>query len=176
MELPLLEGEGAAGGADDGAGAGAFESAMNRAGKLLGIRPRTERELRDRLLAAGFGRTAINQVLERLRGLGLVDDGAFARQWVEERSRRKGLGPRALTAELARKGIGREVAEGALAAAGVEEHTHACVVAERLLGKVGGRTLAHQAARLEQMLLRRGFSAEAAEAGVTAVLPPEGWD
>ncbi len=150
--------------------------AMERAGKLLSIRARSERELADRLSEAGFSAEAVAQTLTRLVELSLVDDLDFARQWVADRSARKKLGPRALAAELSAKGIAREVIDQALADEGPDEETLALEVAAAHVRKVARFPLAQQAARLQQMLLRKGFSFEAAEAGARAVLPPEGWD
>ncbi len=38
------------------------------------------------------------------------------------------------------------------------------------------KPLAHQAASIRQMLVRRGFDGEIADEATKAVLPPEGWD
>lgn len=152
------------------------KDAMERAGKLLSKRARSEQELSDRLQESGFTEGVVAQTLSRLVELGLVDDLDFARQWVADRSVRKKLGPRALKAELAAKGIARDVIEEALASEGRDEETLAIEAASAHVRKVARLPLAQQAAKLQQMLLRKGFSFEAAEAGARAVLPPEGWD
>ena len=155
---------------------GAFHEAMQRAGHLLSTRPRTEHEMRARLGAAGFDADVVERTVERLIELKLVDDAAFALQWVEERARLKGRAPEALVAELAAKGVGREVAEAALTAAGVDEEAQAKAMAARLMTKVAHKPLPEQGLALMTMLMSRGFSEEAAEAGARSVLPPEGWD
>ena len=152
------------------------KEAMERAGRMLALRPRTEKEIRDRLTEAEFSSELVEETIVRLLELQLLDDHAFALQWIEERALRKGLGPRALTAELGRKGIDRSVAEAAVAESGLDEVTHATEQASRNVRKVIRFPLREQAAKLQQMLIRKGFSFEAAEAGVKAVLPPEGWD
>lgn len=140
----------------------------------MAVRPRTEHELRSRLMAGDAPPGVVDRVLARLDQLGLVDDRAFARQWVEERSRRHG--PAVLVSELQNKGVEREVAEEAVAAAGLDEEAQARELAARLVVKVARRPLREQRFRLRAMLARRGISEEAAAAGVRAVLPPEGWD
>lgn len=152
------------------------KEAMEKAGKLLSVRARSERELSDRLLEAGFSAEVVAQTLTRLVELGLVDDLDFARQWVADRSARKKLGPRALSSELAAKGISREVIDQALADEGPDEAALAVEAAAAQVRKVARFPLAQQAGKLQQMLLRKGFSFEAAEAAARAVLPPEGWD
>jgi regulatory protein len=140
------------------------------------VRARTEHEIRDRLGTAGFPAGVIEQTTVRLNELGLLDDLDFARQWVRERSARKNLGPRALQAELSAKGIDRSVAEEALGREGLDEEALAVEAASKWMRKVARFPLAEQAYKLKQMLMRKGFSPEASEAGARAVLPPEGWD
>lgn len=153
-----------------------LKEAMERAGRLLSVRARTEQEIRDRLATAGFPEAVIEQTTARLIELGLLDDMDFARQWVRERSARKNLGPRALQAELAAKGISRQLAQEALEQEDLDEDALAAEAAVRWVRKVARFPLPEQAYKLRQMLLRKGFSNEAAEAGARAVLPPEGWD
>ena len=57
--------------------------------------------------AANFGPEVVEKLVEKLRGVGLVDDVAFAKFYVENRSTRKGISRRKLELELARKGIDR---------------------------------------------------------------------
>ncbi len=155
---------------------GAYHEAMSRAGHLLASRPRTERELADRLIDAGFDEHVTARVLNRLRELKLVDDADFARRWIEERSRSKGLAGKALVAELVRKGVDEEVARATLEAAALDEEAAASELAASLVCKVAARPLREQAARVGRMLARRGYSDEAIESAVRSVLPPEGWD
>jgi regulatory protein len=155
---------------------GAYREAMQRAGHLLAARPRSEHEMRIRLTDAGFDDAVVERTAVRLVDLKLLDDRAFALQWVEERGRVKGRAPEALIVELAAKGIPRELAEEALVAAGIEEEAQARRVAARLVGKVAHKALPEQGAALMTMLVRRGFSEEAAEVGARSALPPEGWD
>ena len=155
---------------------GARREAMARAGHLLATRPRSESELRSRLSDAGFEPSIVAAAVDRLRSLGLVDDADFALQWVQERSARKKLSSRALLHELLGKGIDREVAEAALAGAGLDEVAQATDLASRYVRRVASKPLREQATRIQQMLARRGYAHEVCEAAVKAVLPPEGWD
>ena len=155
---------------------GAFHEAMQRAGHLLAARPRSEYELRTRLAGAGFDEEVVDRTVDRLLELKLIDDAAFALQWVEERARGRNRSPEILIAELQAKGIDRAAAEAALAAAGIDEEGQARLVAGRLVNRVIDLPLADQGAALMGRLMRRGFSEEAAEVGARSVLPPEGWD
>jgi len=152
------------------------KKAMERAGRWLALRPRTESEIAQRLLDGGFDPRVVEKTVARLKELSLVDDHAFARQWVEERANRKGVGGSLLIAELASKGVDPEIAEAAVAEAGLDEAARARGVAAGHLPKVAGLPLARQAARIQALLLRRGFGMETALTATRAVLPPEGWD
>jgi regulatory protein len=63
------------------------------------------------LSSAGYRSELVDGVVERLLELGMLDDAAFARAWIESRDRARPRGERALRQELARKGIEREVVE-----------------------------------------------------------------
>jgi len=154
----------------------ALRKAIERAGHYISHRPRSERQVRDKLRSLDYEPSTIDAALERLRELGLVDDADFARRWIEERARTKGKAPDVLVSELRARGVGREVAEGALVEVGLEEDTQALEVASRFVRRVLRFPLGEQGPRLYELLRRRGFSHEHAEAGARAVLPPEGWD
>ncbi|MDR2210993.1 MAG: recombination regulator RecX [Spirochaetaceae bacterium] len=63
------------------------------------------------------GPAAVKAVLDRLLGLGLVDDRRYAELWLKFPVSRGSRGPRILRAALRAKGIDRETAEAALEAA-----------------------------------------------------------
>jgi regulatory protein len=96
-------------------------------------------------------------VLGRFGEVGLVDDAAFARAWVESRHRGRGLGRSALAGELRRKGVAPETIQEAvdLIDPGDEEAAARALVARRLPAT---RRLAPEARmrRLVGMLARRG--------------------
>jgi regulatory protein len=154
----------------------ALADAMARAGRLLAGRPRTEAELSGRLERAGMDAETVAAALERLRALHLVDDAAFARQWIDERARTRGRSGAALLAELEAKGIDRSVAEAALVFTGVDDEAQARLVAEKALPRFARHAPEIQGRRLHQLLLRRGFDPAVAERVARAFLPPEGWD
>ncbi len=85
------------------------ESAYQRALNFLSYRIRSSQEIRQNLSKHQVEDPIIEQVLERLRQASLVDDRAFARQWVENRSQFKPRGKRALSSELYQKGIPQTV-------------------------------------------------------------------
>ena len=73
--------------------------------RLLTIAPRTRAHLAQALHRRGVPDEAAENVLSRFTDVGLIDDAAFARAWVESRHHSRGLSRRSLSAELRRQGV-----------------------------------------------------------------------
>jgi regulatory protein len=87
------------------------EAALEVAARFLGTRPRSRWEVERRLRRARTEDAIVEETLDRLTSLGLVDDLAFARWWVEQRDRHAPRGRRMVEAELRQHGVGRDVVE-----------------------------------------------------------------
>ncbi len=88
-----------------------FQRCLDAAARYLTYRPRSEYEMRQRLLRRGFSGDTVEAVLKRLREQGLVDDIAFAEFW---RDNRQSFSPRSqwLTRlELRQKGIADDISD-----------------------------------------------------------------
>ncbi len=135
--------------------------AAEAAGRLLAARPRSEKELLDRLRRRGLPDSAIAAAVEDLRARGLVDDRRFADSWVRDRMALRPSGRRRLRYELTSRGVDREVVEAALAAAlpAGEELALARAVAAGRLRRYRNLPADVAARRLAGVLLRRGFAA-----------------
>jgi regulatory protein len=81
-------------------------AAKEKAYRLLAVRPRSKRELTDRLERAGFAESEIEHVLNDLIRLKLVNDREFAMMFARNRMITKPCGEFLLTQELRQKGIG----------------------------------------------------------------------
>jgi regulatory protein len=149
---------------------------MDAAGALLEKRVRTESDLAERLVGCGYGEDEVESAMVTLRRLGLVDDEAFALTWLETRSGARALGRAGLVEMLEKKGLAREAAEVAVDSSGYDEGSAAIEFSRASLRRVSGLSPARQAAKLQRMLMSRGFEEESVEAAVKAILPPEGWD
>lgn len=77
--------------------------------RLLTVRARTRAELEAALTKRGYPDDVSARVLDRLVDVGLLDDAAFAEQWVRTRRANAGKGKRALAAELRTKGVDPEL-------------------------------------------------------------------
>ena len=73
-------------------------------------------ELKRKLMLKEFGEPVIDGVLDDLQRMAYLDDARFARAKAESAAKVKHHGKRRAMAELARRGIGRDVAEAALGA------------------------------------------------------------
>lgn len=80
-----------------------------RALLLLDQRARSRSELHKRLVALEFEEEVIDEVLSDLIRAKLIDDEAFAREWVRQRAQRRGKSSRALDMELRDKGVDSEI-------------------------------------------------------------------
>ena len=147
---------------------------LEAAARFLEARARSIGEVRRRLTSAGYRVDLVESAITRMTELGMLDDEAFARAWVESRDRARPRGERALTDELRLRGVDRTVIAGALderresaaADAGTDDDQASPsadeAAAERLLAR-NARTLARVAdprarrQRAYALLARNGF-------------------
>lgn len=87
---------------------------LEAAARFLEARSRSIAEVRRRLTTAGYRSELIDGAIARLTDLGMLDDEAFARAWVESRDRARPRGERALRDELRLKGIDRGLVDRVL--------------------------------------------------------------
>jgi regulatory protein len=119
---------------------------------------RSRKELADKLAKKLVPAEIATRLLDRFEEVGLIDDAAFARLWVDSRQSGKGLARRALAQELRRKGIADEVAREALDEVDPadEEAAARALVAKRLrsMARLDDQT---KTRRLVGMLARKGY-------------------
>lgn len=161
-----------------------FEKLLGKALRFLSHRPRSEREVRDRLWKKvppvpqspnstepdSFPRRniLIGEVISKLKDMDYVDDEAFVSWWLEQRIRFKPRGKALLRSELYGKGISRDLIEAELSRYSIEDEVSwaAGLVKKRFLRYVG----LEQRDRREKFisyLSRRGFSWEVIERVLT---------
>jgi regulatory protein len=131
--------------------------AIEAAIRLLTRRPRSEREIRQRLRQKGFDLPAIDAAVERLEGWRYLDDADFARYWVDNRESHKPRGRRLLEQELRQKGIDRELISETIDAAELDEHAAALELGRAKLRTYSGLDTVTIRRRLGSYLARRGY-------------------
>ena len=127
--------------------------------RLLTARPRSRAELADALRRRGIPDEVGEPVLDRLSEVGLVDDAAFAESAVHSGHRHRGLGRRALSTGLRRRGVSDEIVREAVATVRSEdEEQRARELVRRKLRASTARDVSTLARKLGGMLARRGYS------------------
>jgi regulatory protein len=96
------------------AGLDRCQRCLNAAFRYLAYRPRSEAEIRQRLLRRGFDSVTADSTLANLRERGLVDDTAFARFWKDNRESFSPRSRRLTGLELRRKGLSGDVIEAVI--------------------------------------------------------------
>jgi regulatory protein len=136
--------------------AGERPLAMTRALNLLGYRARSEGEMRERLGRYGYAPETVEAIIGRLGELAYLDDEEFARQKAREKAKR--YGPRRVSADLMKSGVGRELASRAVEEEfeGRSELEDARSAASRRYNGEGSEA---EARRVYGFLARRGYSA-----------------
>jgi regulatory protein len=128
-------------------------------------------ELGKVLLARDLDEETVEFELDRLEGVGLIDDAALAETLVRTQHERKGLGRSALTAELRRRHIDQEQIDEALGLVGDDdEQTRATELAVKRAPQL--RSLDSETAkrRLSGFLMRKGYSGSVVRAAVDEAL------
>ncbi|HUS83691.1 MAG TPA: RecX family transcriptional regulator [Anaerolineales bacterium] len=134
------------------------QRAYERALRYLSRRPHSEKEIANKLSRNRIEISVQDRVLKRLREASLVDDGAFARVWVENRQIFRPRSGRMLRSELRGKGVSKEAIETALE--GFDEAEAVLTVARKACKRYSDLSEEASNRRLRQFLARRGFSYE----------------
>jgi len=129
--------------------------------RYLDYRPRSVDEIRRHLKTKDVRPDFIDEVVERLSQAGLLDDQAFARYWLENRSDFRPRGERALRMELRQKGVPDDVIAEVLGQGHNEDDSayRAAVTQARKIRATDPREFRR---KLEAHLARRGFSYDTA--------------
>ncbi len=130
-------------------------SCFDKACELLSLRAHFSAELARKLGERGHDEAAVAAALEKLGGLGYLDDMGCARALALGPLSRRGYGPLRMRVELERRGAPADAAAAAVEAAFADgEEPAARRVAERWLAR-----RAPDRAALARHLDRKGFSA-----------------
>ena len=148
---------------------GERNKAYHQAVRFLGVRPRSIAEVTRKLKEKDHDALLIEAVIQRLSDAGYVDDAAFARFWVEDRTRFRPRSAHALRYELRQKGVASVVIDEAVA--DLDEESAAWDAATAKLD--GWRRLDEEQFRKKAtgFLSRRGFNY-----GIVRATVDRAWD
>ncbi len=138
-----------------------YEKTMERALRLLSFKPRTVAQMRERLLEKEWAEAAIvEQVIERLKELGYLNDEQFAASYASTRLSARPLGRTRLRRDLQNKKLPTQITEQTLDevyADGAEEGLIDRAITKRLRLK-GPPQTPEAVKKLFDYLMRRGFN------------------
>lgn len=147
-----------------------IERARLVAVSLLSVRPRSRRELSDRLTRKGAPAEVVARVVEEMARRGYIDDDAFARYWVENCQANRPRGQRALVAELRAKGVAADAIEAAVAPTVGDEEGSALVLARRRARTLREPDPRRFRQRLGAFLQRKGYGYDTVRTVVQTVV------
>src|SRR6202050_3666796 len=125
---------------------------------LLTIAPRTRAQLAQALHRRGVPDEAAETVLSRFADVGLIDDAAFARAWVESRHHSRGVPRRSLSAELRRQGVeNEEIREAVDTLDPEQEVATARRLVERKMAATRSQPPEARARKAAGLLARKGY-------------------
>lgn len=150
--------------------AGEVARATDSALRFLAYRPRSTREVTDRLRQRGYSDQAIDAAIEKLRGWRYLDDQEFARFWVENRLENRPAGSRRLRQELRLKGVDGKLVDQAIDETEVDELPAAIELARKRVERLRGLDPIVQRRRLAGFLQRRGYGWDIVKPAIDQIL------
>jgi regulatory protein len=145
-------------------------SAKGVALRFLTVRPRTEREIRDKLREKEFGDEEIAQTIASLKASGLLDDAAFARMYIRDALAGRGAGRILLKKKLLLLGVEKSTIDEALEEtfAGVDVQAAALALARQFVKKTQNlkkdEPSQKRRNRVSSFLKRKGYGWDTIEA------------
>jgi len=143
--------------------------------KFLSFRPRSEFEINEYMLRKGWDEETRKKIMEKLKNLQLIDDEAFARQWLASRTHFRPEGRSLVKKELRKKGIKREIIDQLLQEerGSATEEMLAEKYARKKMERLKSLPVLVAKRRLFSALLMRGFDNEIAKTVVDKLLERE---
>jgi regulatory protein len=143
------------------------EVAYQRALRLIQYRPRSEVEIRQLLSRHATPEESAEEVIERLKQSGLINDAEFAQTWVENRADLHPRSRRALAYELSRRGIDAQVIEQSLTT--IDDDAMAYQAAQRPARKYKDLEWNEFRQKMYRYLAQRGFNYEASAQAISRI-------
>jgi regulatory protein len=163
-KAPVSPGTPAAG--SDGGAKGAdyldLNHTLQRAYRLLSLRPHSEKELEKKLLEKGFPAAVVKEALEKLRDMQYLNDTSFAGQLTHNLAVNKLWGNRKIIANLREKGLTADLIASAIEEVRQEfseENALAILIRKKIAGEKSAAVDIKEKKRIFQSLLGRGFPA-----------------
>ncbi|MBO2944147.1 RecX family transcriptional regulator [Paenibacillus sp. F411] len=144
--------------------------------KFLERKPRTAKEIQQRLMQKGMTEDAIQKSLQRLSQEGLIDDAWYAKQWAEQRISGHKKGKMWVKQELKQKGIDSEIITEALDEVDEEAELESCYIIGRKKWQQSKGEIFERKRKTGAFLMRRGFTGDQVRKTVNRLVQEEGQD
>lgn len=129
--------------------------------RLLSFRPRSVKEMQDRLRLKKYPEAMIRDVVDFLKKQGFLNDEKFAKLYAESRVYSRPTGRRQLAFDMKQKGISAPLVEETLSnITDYDEKKMAKDLAVKRFDRMSGLSAEKKKARLFGFLKRRGFGAD----------------
>lgn len=138
-----------------------YKSALKSALSMLVRAPRTESELVSKLRQKDYPESAIEKVVEYLKGAGYINDEAYAESMIRGLKDNKGCSRRSLYSKLSQKGIKGDIIQQKLEDGAVDEFDTALKAALQKLHNLKGDKR-DKFTKLYAFLFRKGYGSEVA--------------
>jgi SOS response regulatory protein OraA/RecX len=137
-------------------------SAYNRALEALARGPKSIKDLTRWLLQRDYPKEEVESTIERLITRNLLNDAAYAEMFARSRATTRGMSRRRISAELAKRGVARDLADAAINEVMSDENIDELAMVESAANKKF-RSLAKldphvQRTRLYGFLARKGYA------------------
>lgn len=144
-----------------------FQKLFDKTLRLISRRPRSEKEIYDylkknllkRQTIVGLKRRISEDIIEKLKEMGVLGDEEFTRWWVEQRLTFRPRGKFGLTMELRQKGVDKEIIKKVVEEK-VEELPLVQKMAQKKLKAYKNLPKEERYQKMSAFLARRGFSWE----------------
>lgn len=154
---------------------GKFERVNNVSMHALARKGMSSVEMTQLLESREIEPEAVAEEIERLEGVGLLDDLALAETLVRTLQDRKGLGRSAINAELRRRKIDIEAINEAMEAVDSDDElTRAIEIAQKRASQLSSYDNETARRRLSAYLMRRGYNGSIISAAIAASLGVSG--
>lgn len=146
-----------------------YQKAFNRALNYISYRPRSVREVTEKLKLLNYSENIINEVVNKLLELRFLNDEDFALLWAESRINSKMIGKFKLKRELQLKGINSLFIENLLYELYTEYNEEELAI-RKLIKKYGFKNVLPEEDKMIKFLARNGYSFQIAKQAVSQFL------
>lgn len=150
---------------------------FNKAYFYLKFRPRTEKEIRDylykKIINTHFSRPQVEEVIEKLKEQGLIDDKKFVDLYIKDRLLLKPKGAKMLKKELKAKGIKDDLIDDYFQKNNIDEEKIAKELLKKRWSRFQNIDIKKTKEKAFRFLLSRGFSYEIAKKTIEDLLKKE---